>query len=159
MVALSGVDGSGKSTQARLLAEALWALGHETVIEWSRITFESSLQRIARPVKALLRLGRREAMPARAGTGRAGTGGAGASDPHEDASDPHEGAADARARSLRQRSRLIGGVWAGIVATANARTLRKASRRHLRAGRIVVRDRYVLDSVVQLESIQTHPDR
>lgn len=141
VVALSGIDGSGKSTQARLVAEALWALGHETVVEWSRITFESSLERIARPVKAVLRIGRTKGTPIEP----APTGSAPEPGPNGDRD------TDARARSLRERSRLVGSVWAGIVATTNAWTLRRTTGRHLRAGRIVVRDRYVLDSVVQLE--------
>ena len=35
VVALSGIDGSGKSSQARALRAALEQLGHETAVEWS----------------------------------------------------------------------------------------------------------------------------
>ena len=150
VVALSGIDGSGKSTQSRMVAEGLWSLGYDTVIEWSRITFESSLRRIGRPVKALLGLfERRSPDPDPPG----------AIAPDPIAPDPDAPDPDAplgveptnRARALRERSRVIGGLWAAVVATVNASTLRRNTRRHLRAGRIVIRDRYVLDSVVQLE--------
>lgn len=142
VVSLSGIDGAGKSTQAGLVADGLAAVGHDVVVEWSRITFGKPLQVIARPVKAILAL----RVP-------------GASKPPSGDTDPEHGAGDeepvsavdAKARELRDRSRLIGSIWAGVVATTNALSLRRNTRRHLRAGHVVVRDRYVLDSVVQLE--------
>lgn len=141
VVALSGIDGAGKSTQAQLVADALWAVGYDPVVEWSRITFEASLDRIARPVKAVLALRsrgrRRDPLPSEDPVvARPGT-----------VPDPAAGAA----RALRERSRLVGGLWAGIVAVVHAWSLRRAILRHLRAGRVVVRDRYLLDSIVQLE--------
>jgi len=149
VVALSGIDGAGKSTQAQLVADALWAAGYDPVVEWSRITFEASLDRIARPVKALLSLrsrgSRRNRLPSDDSLGAAP---APSADPVVDpAADPATGSA----RALRERSRLVGSLWAGIVAVVHAWSLRRAILRHLRAGRVVVRDRYLLDSVVQLE--------
>ena len=139
VVALSGIDGAGKSTQAERLAAGLEQVGYQTVIEWARITTEPSLKAIALPIKLLLSLRARLSR-------RSGDTGARV---ETQKSDP-------RSRELRERSRLVGSVWAGIVAVVNARTLRRSTRKHVRAGLIVVRDRYVLDSLVQLEWNYAH---
>ena len=55
VIALSGVDGAGKSTQAARLCDVLNAAGIDTVVEWHRLSHDRSLDRIARPVKRLLR--------------------------------------------------------------------------------------------------------
>ena len=140
VVALSGIDGSGKSTQAAALAEALTALGHDAVVEWSRITYDPGLRAIAAPVKKLLaRL-----------------------EPASDEPPPlHPRGVngelmrpgDAAAQGLRERVPVVNHAWVVVVAVVHALSQRRSLAPHLRAGRVVVRDRYVLDATVQLEDV------
>jgi thymidylate kinase len=127
VVSLSGVDGSGKTSQALALVGTLERLGYEAVTEWTRLSYNPSLDVIAFPVKALVRLVRR----------RPGRGAR-----EDPAADP--------AKELRRQSALVSHAWALIVALANASSQRRVTRRHLRRGRIVVCDRYSLDSAVHL---------
>lgn len=130
VIALSGLDGSGKSTQAHALGATLPKLGFDVSVEWTRLSFDASLDVIAAPVKAALALRR----------GRS-----------EDARDT---AVDADpAGGLRERSPVVHKTWTGVVATANGLNQRRTTRAQLQASRVVVRDRYVLDSVVQLHSV------
>jgi thymidylate kinase len=132
VVALSGLDGSGKSTQAHALAATLTKLGHDTSLEWTRLSFDARLDRVAAPVKAALawRHGRSAGRSAPAGAD-----------------------VGVASKQLRARSRLVHDAWTGVVATANGSVQRRTTLAQLRAGRVVVRDRYVLDSVVQLQSV------
>jgi len=132
VVALSGIDGSGKSLQARALAETLERLGLPAAVIWAPLANEAWLDRLARPVKRVLRLVPGLATPkAVADPGR-----------REVASNP--------GRVLRHRSRTLTLVWATIVAVANGWSLGRDVLRHAWAGRVVVADRYHLDSVVRL---------
>ena len=55
VIALSGIDGAGKSTQARALAQTLEKLGHPSVVEWNPMSTASMA--IPRPFKdAVLRM-------------------------------------------------------------------------------------------------------
>lgn len=125
VIALSGVDGAGKSTQAIRLRDTLTTAGVDTAVEWNRISHEAWLDRLARPVKKLL--GTSTSAPGER------VGGSGQRAPGQ-------------ARSL----------WVVVVALANALSHRRSVRRHLLAGRTVICDRYVLDSVVQLTA--DYPD-
>jgi len=144
IVAVSGMDGSGKSTQAEALAATLRELGHDAVVEWSRITYDANLQLIARPVKLALAAATRL-------RGRA------PAPPADDPSTrPPRTAEDAAARALRARYPLLNQGWAAVVAAVHAWDQRRTLKRHLRDGRIVVRDRYVLDSAVALRQHYGH---
>ncbi len=154
VVALSGLDGAGKSTHAEHLARALTALGEDVVVEWNKVGRDRTLERVAAPVKALL-------------ARRAGSG-TGADLPTTIASTPeppHEepdGQADGEARNhpdgprpppgpgtrLRQRSALLTWCWTCVVALANARTHRRTVAGN--AGSVVICDRYVLDTAAHL---------
>lgn len=123
VVALSGVDGAGKSTQAERLRDALGAAGIDAVVEWSRLSHDRWLDAIARPVKRLLR--RTPATP----------------------STPTSAGGDAPSQGGRLR-----GAWVIVVALANALAHAHSVRRHTLAGRVVICDRYVLDSVVHLRA-------
>lgn len=137
VVAFSGLDGSGKSSQAEALRETLEQLGMQPVIEWTRLEWTtlwdgaSRLERVARPVKLLLRLVTGEPVDAARSV------------------EYGERPADAAAL-VRQRSAAITHGWTFVVALAHAAAQRRALREHLRAGRVVICDRYTLDSAVHL---------
>jgi thymidylate kinase len=133
VIALSGLDGSGKTSQAAALCDALERLGFDPVTEWSRLAADPSLDRIAGPVKRLLawRLGAAVPPPPVAAV--------------LDSSRLAE-----PAKRVRQRSRTMTATWAAIVAVANGWRQRRVTVSHLRAGRVVICDRYTLDSAVHL---------
>lgn len=130
VIALSGLDGAGKTTQARLLVDTLQRLGYDAVTEWTRLAAEGWIwelrHRLARILAAALR---RRGSPVRPGSGEP----------------------DA-VTELRQSSRVLTEAWASFVALANAAAHQRAVAGHLAAGRIVVCDRWVLDSVVHLRA-------
>jgi thymidylate kinase len=132
VIALSGLDGSGKSTQAQHLRETLEQLGIDAVIEWNRITANPSLDVIAAPIKRLF----------------------GSSSSEEGAT-----ASEHTPHSLRKNNAAVNYVWSGIVALANALAHRRAAARHVRNGRVVICDRYVLDSIVHLRDLYGRDSR
>jgi thymidylate kinase len=129
VVAISGLDGAGKSSQATGLVTALQALGIDAATEWTRITRNRSLDLFAAPVKWVLKLRGRKEAPA----------------PASERDEPYD-----PGREFRRKSPFVTQVWAVVVAVTNALTQRRATRSHLKAGRVVVCDRYVLDSAVHL---------
>lgn len=138
VVTFSGLDGSGKSTQAELLRAALERLGHDPVVEWTKIARSSWLKALSKPVQAAMRLRRRSHEPVAERTIMTGDG-------------PVVLAAEqAAARELREKSRLLTHAWTVLVALGNGWDHRRATVRHLRAGRIVISDRYTLDTAAHL---------
>jgi thymidylate kinase len=132
VIALSGIDGSGKSLQARALAESLGRLGRPAGVVWTPLANEAWLDRLARPVKRVLSLAPGLRPPAVVvDPGR-----------REMTSNP--------GRILRHRSRTLTSVWATLVAVANAWSLGRSVLAHAWAGRVVVADRYHLDSAVRM---------
>ena len=134
VIALSGLDGAGKSTQAVRLADSLEALGYEAFVGWQRVTYDPSLDRLTAPVRALLNRFRpsAESSPATPPT-------------------PVELPPDRQAtRALRERFPAVGFVWVTIVALRHTWQVRRLTRQQTRQGRIVIRDRYEIDTVVQL---------
>jgi thymidylate kinase len=129
VVALSGIDGSGKSSQALLLCEALERLGYEAAVEWSPFGQNAWLDRLAKPAKRLL--GRSQRF--RAGRPELETG-----------------LERTPGTVLRERSAAVNQAWATVVAFANALSQLGTIARHTRRGRVVIYDRYALDSTVQL---------
>jgi thymidylate kinase len=53
VIALSGLDGAGKSTQAHALADALERLGYDVAVEWTRLGDNERLRPAAHSPKAL----------------------------------------------------------------------------------------------------------
>lgn len=129
VVTLSGLDGSGKSSQAEALRKTLDTLGHDAIVVWSRLAYNPTLNFLAVPAKrALLFFG---------GVRK------------------RTGAADAQGtrtvgKELRRESALLTWIWAAVVAFINGATHRRIVRYHLSRGRAVICDRYILDSAVHL---------
>lgn len=133
LVALSGLDGSGKSGQAAALADRLEVLGYDTVVVWTRLGSGHRLRSLGGSAKRLLAplLGSSQAapMPSRYAE-------------HAAPADP--------VRSSRERSRVLSFGWALVVVLDHLAEQRRNVREHLRAGRVVVCDRWTLDSLVHL---------
>jgi thymidylate kinase len=132
VVALSGLDGAGKSSQSQALQQALAQLGYDVAVEWIPLADDRRVEAISAAVRKGLRVVRR--LP------------------------PFRGAA----RTAESGGSLIAGrgsagpvteAWTALITLANASTVRKLARGHLRAGRVVVFDRYELDSIVRLRTI------
>ena len=129
VVALSGIDGAGKSTQARLLAAALEQLGYDVEIVWQPLGASSALDAVVAPLKRALHLLPSLRPPAASvDTGLV----------------PNVGTV------LRQRSGLAHRAWTTVIATANGLAHARAALAAAAAGRVLVFDRYVLDSRVRL---------
>lgn len=142
VVALSGLDGAGKSTQATVLRDTLERLGITSEVRWTSLSAHPPLlHKLTDTVNALLRTAT-GLVPARASGGPRA---AGVPTPHQVGSS-HE----TLARRLRRRSRLVGGGWTSLLAVRSGLAHRRAARPHLARGRVVICDRYVLDSQVQL---------
>lgn len=135
VVTLSGVDGSGKSSQAQSLAHALEQLGYESVVEWTPIASNAPVaamsdmtRRVLRAFRWLGPVGRLERHTAAGGSILA-----------------REAGAD------RDSLRAIFTVgWSAAIAIMNAWSHSRAVLGHVGRGRIVVYDRYTLDSIVIL---------
>jgi thymidylate kinase len=129
VIALSGIDGSGKSSQAKVLCKTLERLGYEAAVEWTPFGQNVWLDRIGSPAKRLLARSR-----------------------HLPAAGPvsETGLERTPGTALRERNALVNQAWATVVAFANALSQLRTIARHTRHGRIVVYDRYALDSTVQL---------
>jgi thymidylate kinase len=121
-IGLSGVDGAGKSTVARLLARDIARLEVETTVVWTRPGMRLDwLDRSARLVKRALR---QDAAP---GIGRVAAG---------------------RGQGLASRRGVLGWAWALLVTLSFLRDVRG---RHRRARGVVICDRHLLDALVTLE--------
>lgn len=127
VVSLSGIDGSGKSTQGKALQAALAALGHDAVIAWAPIASNPLLDAVAKPVKKLA--SRRYAPP-----------------PADEPSGLHRDAGT----ELRSRSRLVRFAWTTLVAIENGAWHGMTATRAALDGKIVIFDRYVLDSAARM---------
>ncbi|HEV3228153.1 MAG TPA: hypothetical protein VGY97_01665, partial [Solirubrobacteraceae bacterium] len=168
VIAISGLDGAGKSSQAQALAGTLDMLGYESATAWTRITYEGWVWRLAWPAKRALtrplaQLQRWARRPGGAAGPESRAGDAGPPGPASRAGDSGPVSSDAGMSSdpslstdfdpvkrLRQRSRLLTELWTGVIALANGISQRRLTRSELRRGRVVVCDRYTLDSVVAL---------
>jgi thymidylate kinase len=131
LIAISGVDGAGKSFQAKALQGSLEALGLRARVEWIPLASNVWLDRLVVPLKrGLARFG--GLRPPR--WNQPGRGGLEPNNPGS---------------VLRQRSRAINYGWATLMAAANGVSHAFRAWRHRSAGRVVVFDRYALDSVVR----------
>jgi thymidylate kinase len=134
VIALSGLDGAGKSTQAEALRTALAKLGYNPVIVWTPLGSNVRLRSLAEATKHIL---------ARFPIGPYAHG----------VRDPGErllslSAPDAPPPSLGRRSAVA--AWSTVGAAVTAASLRRSARGTRFRGRIVIYDRYVLDTIVDL---------
>ena len=132
VITFSGLDGSGKTTQAEALRNTLVTLGFDAVVVWAKLTRNPSLNMIARPVKAVLSF-------LQISRGKHAITATSTSTNSFDAG-----------KELRRERRSVSLAWTTTVALVNALSQRRTTRYHLKRGRIVIRDRYTLDSVVHL---------
>ena len=131
LIALSGMDGSGKSTAAQSIAAHLNAVGFPTEVRWWRLAEETRLlNRIAKPAKRLLRVADTVADPVAAG------------------GPPPEHRAVRPSDDVVRRA--VSSAWVLIVAFLSARSFRRAAA-PLRKGISVVCDRWLTDVLVDLE--------
>ena len=162
VVALSGLDGAGKSSQAADLAHTLGRLGFDAVVVRTRISWEDWLWRVVPPIKRAIALPAKVLATARSPRARP-TGSS--ADPHLNGGEPlarrsaENPAASAAApspdtadpvRVLRESSSLLTDAWTVVIALANAWSQWRLMYRQLSKGGIVICDRYTLDSIVAM---------
>jgi thymidylate kinase len=124
------MDGSGKSTAAVALRDALSDAGVPAAVVWTKLGGTTWTAGVAARLKGALRLGR-QVGPA----------------PRTYPSGARDDAVDT-GTLLRRRSRAVTWVWTLVLVADNVRSHRRAVRE---AGTdVVVCDRYVLDSVASL---------
>lgn len=126
VVALSGLDGAGKSTQAEALAAALDRLGFETERAWVPLGSSETLQRVARAGKRSLR--------------RGGSGG-------DDRLLWNPGG---RAGRRSPAVEAAAAAWSTAGSVANGIAHLRAAAAAAARGKVVIFDRYVLDTIVHL---------
>lgn len=159
VIAFSGLDGSGKSSQASTLKENLERLGMEAVVVRTRISWDDWLWALVPRVKRVI------APLARArlalGRGRARTASSSPARPAADTPAPDGPAAGGATvvepaasgdpvRHLREQSTLLTDAWTVAITLANAWSQWRLTYRHLLKGKVVICDRYTLDSLVEL---------
>jgi thymidylate kinase len=143
IVALSGLDGAGKSFQAARLADELEQLGLDAAVVWPAATnllYQASpaLKRVLR--RMLAAMGRSPKPTSRLGPG----------DSASDASKREEATGDAADEPLPRQVAPIAHALALVVAVVQAWSFRRGAARSARGADVVIYDRYTLDSVVYL---------
>jgi thymidylate kinase len=137
LICLTGVDGCGKSTQARILKERMEAAGWDVATVWT-----GGRPYISRPLVRLAK--RRLKAPVQQEDGRfeARTAGNSASDDFGDYL--------SRSNDMFRRYWPLRRGWTDVSLIEHAVEANLAVQPHLRAGRAVVCDRYIFKSVVNL---------
>ena len=135
LLALSGPDGSGKSTTGLALAVELQHRGRPAIVMWTRLGVENGkLERVAGLIRRAL---------ARA------PGASSAVDPASPVADRPARPTNASTPGARRLSDVVVPVWALLVAMAYVRHCRRGQRVR-RAGVDVVCDRWLADALVDL---------
>ena len=138
VVGLSGVDGSGKSTQIERLRSALDAVGIETSVAWRPVGHGRTLRKVRRSAKRALALAGRSGAVARSSD-------TGLVAPPALTWDPNPAT-----RQLRERSAALTSAWAAYVAVSTAAPYRLSVLRARAKGKAVICDRAQLDLVAHL---------
>lgn len=135
VIAFSGLDGVGKTTQAEALRATLTKLGYEATVVWTPLGSNPSLRRFASAGKRAL---------ARLPVGPLA---------HADRGTVERrllSQTDDRRPAHSHGRKLAASTWSTIIALVNAASYRRCARGTLADGRIVIFDRYVLDTIVDL---------
>ncbi len=132
VVAISGLDGSGKSTQARLLVDGLERIGIPAATEWAKLGEDRRLWIVRRIVKGLLRQVRRSDSAGR------------------EQADRTEGKEPDPGLRYYDHGPFLRVGWPLFAAVSNVVTFRLQVRRYEGRARVLVYDRYVLDTAVHL---------
>lgn len=130
VVAFSGLDGAGKSTQGAALGAALERLGVNATVVWRPLGDNRILDLVGRPAKrilSMLRFGPFRNVAERSAHGSV-------------MSSPDDG----------DRSGVLTSSWATLVVLLNLAAQRQAAARHALRGHVVIYDRHVLDSAVRM---------
>ncbi|MDQ3881515.1 MAG: hypothetical protein M3295_10655, partial [Chloroflexota bacterium] len=136
VIAFSGLDGAGKSTQAVALRDTLDRLGYDATVVWTRIMWDDALWRVALPVKAALERSLRILASLRSPLRSDVAGHRG----------PRGGAeVDDRVKRLREGSGLATHAWTLVIALTNAVSQRRLTWAAVWRGRVIICDRYMLD--------------
>lgn len=137
LICLTGVDGCGKSTQARILKERMIDAGWETESVWT-----GGRPYISRPLVRLVK--RRLRAPVQRADGRyeARTSGADASDEF--------GAYLSKSNKMFRKYWILRRGWTDVSLIEHAIEANLAVQPHLRAGKAVICDRYIFKSIVNL---------
>jgi thymidylate kinase len=130
LVSFSGIDGSGKSSQARWLTDALTELGVDAELIWNDLLGNFALNLVGKPLKLLLRLAGREPEPLAQYE----------ETPAGPPTDPGSG-----------RRGAVRGVWSTFVTLSNALEQRVLAGRSRVRNEVVVFDRGPLDLAVRME--------
>jgi thymidylate kinase len=143
IVALSGLDGAGKSSQAAALCQTLELLGFDAIVVRTRISWEDWLWRLVPPLKGVLRPLAHSVASIRSIARSPGSGKDSANlAPDDERPDP--------VRAVREASPALTDMWTLVITLANAWSQWRLMHRQLLRGGIVVCDRYTLDSIVEL---------
>jgi thymidylate kinase len=148
LVSLSGLDGSGKSSQARWLVQSLHELGVPAEVVWNDLLGNVAADVVARPIKALLAM-RGHALAELSS--------------YEDRAAPVDSQTIAPAPSgavAGERRDLAREAWSGYVTLTGALEQRWHAMRQQLRGRAVVFDRGPLDLAVRMQVLyRTSPAR
>jgi thymidylate kinase len=133
VIAISGLDGAGKSTQVRALEQTLTAAGVSAVVCWAPLGHSQMVRVVRRAAKRVL---------GGSGSGPRAT---------PDAPPARTWDANPATRQLRERSSAATQLWATYVAAMTAAGYRLTALRHAARGRVLIFDRHALDTTAQLE--------
>lgn len=153
LIALSGLDGAGKSFQADALQKSLSCLGVETFVVWppaQNVLFQMP-PALKGPLRAALeRAGRRE--PPGMTEAVVQSGPAVGGEPAQPATDGAPGGdrAEPVFAELPSQRPLVMHLLAAIVALAQVLSFRRGARSASGSPRVVIFDRYVLDAIVYI---------
>lgn len=139
VVSFSGLDGAGKSSQIEGLQRTLELLGFDVAVQWTRLEWTTLWENpwlgvLGWPARKTLGLASRMRNQRRGAAAREGG----------------TAAPPLQPSAVRERSNVISQVWVAIVAFAHGQAQRRETREHLSSGKIVLCDRYTLDTAVHL---------
>ena len=134
---LTGVDGCGKSTQARMLKDRLQDAGWETATVWT-----GGRPYVSRPLVRLVKRRLRAPIQQSDGTFRSRADGAEPSDEF--------GEYLTKSNAMFQKHWFLRRGWTDVSLIEHAIEANLAVQPHLRAGRAVIADRYIYKSIVNL---------